>query len=44
LSAEKALENGTLIDAANRRGSAFTETYVTESAIDMERVEIVFEF
>ncbi|HEX9909573.1 MAG TPA: hypothetical protein VGA86_01710 [Desulfatiglandales bacterium] len=44
MSADKALENGTFIDAANKYGSAFAETYITESAIDMERVEIVFDF
>jgi hypothetical protein len=43
LSAEKAIENGTFIDAAKRYGSAFAETDITESAIDMERVEVVFD-
>jgi hypothetical protein len=44
LSAQKALEDGTFIDAANKYGSAFTETYITESTVNMERVEVVFEF
>jgi len=44
LSANKALEKGPLVDAAKNAGSAFAETYVTESAVDVEGVEIVFEF
>jgi len=43
LPADKALEKGAFIDAANGYGSAFAETYITESAIDMERVEVVFD-
>jgi hypothetical protein len=44
LSADKALENGPFVDPTNKCGSAFAETNVTKSAINMKRVEVVFEF
>jgi hypothetical protein len=44
LSADKAFENGPFIDPTNKGGPAFAETYVTESAVNMKRVEVVFEF
>jgi hypothetical protein len=44
LSADKTLENGPFVDPTNKCGSAFAETYVTESAVNVKRVEVVFEF
>jgi hypothetical protein len=44
LSANKALEKDPLVDAAKNAGSALAETYVTEPAVDVERVDVVFEF
>jgi len=44
LSAEKSLENGAFVDAANKNGSPFAETDIPQSAVHMERVKVVFEF
>ena len=44
LSANEMLEKGPFVNPANKCGSAFAETYVTESTVDVERVEIMFEF
>jgi hypothetical protein len=44
LSANKALEKGPFIHPANKQGSAFADTDVTESAVNMKRVEVVFYF
>jgi hypothetical protein len=44
LSANKALEQDFFVDTADRPGPTFAETDVTEPAVNMERVEIVFDF
>jgi hypothetical protein len=44
LSADKAFKKGLFVDAANKPGSAFADTEVSESAVNMERVKIVFDF
>jgi hypothetical protein len=44
LPANKGLEKDPLVGTAKNAGSTFAETDVTESAVDVERVEIVFDF
>jgi hypothetical protein len=43
LSEKEMLEKTPFIDPANNGGSAFAETYVAESTVNMERVEVMFE-
>jgi hypothetical protein len=44
LSANKALKKDFFVDTADRSGSTFAETDVPEPAVNMERVEVVFDF
>jgi hypothetical protein len=44
LPADKALEKGLLVNATNIPGSAFADTEVSESAVNMERIKVVFNF
>jgi hypothetical protein len=43
-SANKALKKDAFVETANRSGSAFAEPDVTKPAVNMERVEVVFDF
>jgi hypothetical protein len=38
------LEKDPFVDPAKKGGSAFAETYVAESTVNVEGVEVMFEF
>jgi hypothetical protein len=38
------LEKGPFVNPANKCGSAFAEPYIAESTVNVERVEVMFEF
>jgi len=38
------LEKSPFVNPANKCGSAFAETHVAESTVNVERVEVMFEF